>query len=180
MNLPVTVIVAVYLFLPLPRAGGEPGLDGTWTFVPSKSTDIASWGYSIPRIDIATSGQGVRVIHNWLDRGKAAYADTFAFRPGGSPVSSPVRSEIWPENWYMGVLSIVGDPRVVSGSWIQPERTLRVITRESVRTSQGKTSISTTREYALGSDGKTMTLTEKRSSRPTPVTLVFERKEPDR
>jgi hypothetical protein len=170
-------IIVTLLLLPDLMVAGKPGLEGTWTFVPSKSTDIASWGNSLPQIDVSTAGADVRVVHNWLDRGKVAYADTFAFPSGGSPVTSMVRSEVWPENWYMGVLASAGDPRTISGTWVQPGISLRVVTRQILRTSQGKISITTTRKYALSTNGKTLTLSEKRSSRPSPVILVFERKE---
>ena len=78
----------------------------------------------------------------------------------------------------MGVLASVGAPRTVSGLWLRPEESLRVTSRQVLRTSQGTISVTTTREYTLGPDGATLTLTEQRSSRPTPVVLVFERKEP--
>jgi hypothetical protein len=173
-------VVPILLLFPVSVPAAGPGIEGTWKFIPAKSTDIASWNYSLPQLEISSSAGAVRVIHNWLDRGKVAYADTFAFSPGGTVSASITRSEVWPENWYMGVLSSAGDPRTVSGVWIQPGSSLRVTTRESLRTSQGKTSVATTREYTLGPDGNTLTLSQKRSSRPTPVILVFERKESPR
>ncbi|HEX7571691.1 MAG TPA: hypothetical protein VF514_01255 [Bacteroidota bacterium] len=166
------------LLISSPALAAGPGLEGTWKFVPAKSTDIASWNYSQPQLRISSADGNVRVIHDWLDRGKVAYADTFEFRPGGSPVTSVTRSEVWPENWYMGVLSSPGDARTISGLWLEPGKGLRVVARQTVRTSQGKTTVTTTRDYTLGPEGKTLTLSEKRSSRPSPVVLVFERKEP--
>ncbi len=158
-----------------PAASGGQGLEGIWKFLPGKSTDIASWGYSLPQIDISTADGKVRVIHDWLDRGNVAFADTFEFRPGGGEVTSVVRSEVWPDNWYMGVLSSPGEARNVSGRWLEPEKAFRVVARQNVRTSQGETAVTTTRDYTLGPEGKTLTLTEQRSSRPSPVVLVFER-----
>jgi hypothetical protein len=173
-----TVLLFSALLFSIPAFAGGPGLEGTWKFVPAGSTDIVTWGNSLPQIDISTADGKVRVIHNWLERGTVAFADTFDFRPGGGEVTSVVRSEIWPENWFMGVLSSPGDPRTVSGRWLEPEKSFRVVTRQTVRTSQGKTTLTTTRDYTLGPQGKTLTLSEKRSSRPSPVVLVFERKEP--
>jgi hypothetical protein len=182
--LPLLLFVTALLFAGPLFSGSAlaagPGIEGIWKFVPAKSTDIASWNYSEPRLEISLAGGIVEVIHDWLDRGTVAYADTFAFRPGGTASTSATRSEVWPENWYMGVLASPGDPRTVSGLWVEPARSLRVIARETVRTSQGKTSLTTTREYTLSRDENTLTLTEKRSSRPTPVLLVFERKGPSR
>jgi hypothetical protein len=80
----------------------------------------------------------------------------------------------------MGVLSSVGDARTVSGRWLEPEKAIRAVARQTVRTSQGKTTVTTTRDYTLGPEGKTLTLSEKRSSRPSPVVLLFERKEPSK
>jgi hypothetical protein len=170
--------IPLLLLFPGSLPAGGPGLEGTWQFIPLKSTDIATWNYSQPQVEISSSAGAVRVIHGWLDRGKVAYADTFAFSPGGAASASITRSEVWPENWYMGVLSSAGDPRTVSGIWVQHGSSLRVTTRETLRTSQGTTFVTTIREYMLGADGTTLTLSEKRSSRPTPVILVFERKEP--
>ena len=177
--IPLILLLFVLLFSSPAQAGG-PGLEGTWKFVPTGSTDIVTWGNSLPQIDISTAGGKVRVLHNWLERGSVAFADTFEFRPGGGEVTSVVRSEIWPDNWFMGVLSSAGDTRSVSGNWLEPEKAFRVVARQAVRTSQGKTSVTTTRDYTLGPQGKTLTLSEKRSSRPSPVVLVFERKEPSK
>ena len=176
----VTVLLFAAVLSSIPAQAGGPGLEGTWKFVPAGSTDIVTWGNSLPQIDISTADDGVRVIHNWLERGSVAFADTFEFRPGRGEVTSVVHSEIWPDNWFMGVLSSAGDTRTVSGNWLEPEKAFRVVARQAVRTSQGKTSVTTTRDYTLGSGGKILTVSEKRSSRPSPVVLVFERKEPSK
>ncbi|HTY60420.1 MAG TPA: hypothetical protein VMF59_16475 [Bacteroidota bacterium] len=173
------ILLALILVSHSLHAAG-PGIAGTWTFVPAKSTDIASWGYSVPQIEVTLREGSVRVIHDWLEKGNVAYADTFAFRPGGEPSVSVTRSEVWPENWYMGVLASVGAPRTVSGLWLRAEESLRVTSRQVLRTSQGTIAVTTTREYTLGPEGATLTLTEQRSSRPTPVVLVFERREPSK
>jgi hypothetical protein len=177
--IPVILLLFVLLFSGPALAGG-PGLEGTWKFVPAGSTDIVTWGNSIPQIDISMGDGKIRVHHNWLERGNVAYADTFDFRPGGKEAKTITRSEVWPDNWFMGVLSSPGDSRTVSGRWLDPEKSFRVVTRQIVRTSQGKTTVTTTRDYTLGLQGKTLTLSEKRSSRPSPVVLVFERKEPSK
>ena len=151
-------------------------IEGTWEFVPAKSTEIATWKGRLPELVIATAGARVSVIQNWLDRGQVAYADTFLFTPGGPAVRIPVRSVEWPENWFMGVLAAVGDERTVSGAWKDEGTDLRVTAVQPVVTSQGKTTVTTTREYVLGGGGSSLTVTEQRSTRPTPVVLVFERK----
>ncbi len=173
-------VIVTLLLVPFPLSANGPGLEGTWKFIPAKSTDIASWDNSQPQLEISLGTGNVRIIRGWLYRAKIACADTFEFRPGGEPVTTTVRSEIWPENWFMGVLSSPGDPKTVRGVWVEEGRAIRLIVRETVRTSQGKTVIETTADYTLGTDGNSLTVSEKRSSRPTTVVLLFERKEPSR
>jgi hypothetical protein len=175
----LVVIAALFLLHSRLEATG-PAFEGAWKFVPAKSTDIAAWDNSQPQLDISTVAGNIRIVQGWVYRGKIAYADTFQFHPGGDPVTTIVRSEVWPGNWFMGVLSSPGDPKTVQGVWVEEGRSLRLVIHESVRTSQGKAVVKTTADYALGTDGKTITVTEKRSSRPTPVVLLFERKEPSR
>jgi hypothetical protein len=151
------------------------GLDGTWKLIPEKSTDLATWRSRVLRLSISTEPGQVLVLHQWLERDQVVYADTFQFIPGGKPVSSRVGSELWPENWFMGVLSVQGGTRTVTGSWEKPDSLLLVHAVTPVRTSQGLTEVRTSRQYRLAPDGTTLTLTEQRSGRPTPIVLTFER-----
>jgi len=172
-------VALTLLILPCRLSGfpDGPSIDGTWTSVPARSTEIAAWKGRTLGLAISVRGDRVSIVHNWLDRGQVAYADTFRFVPGGKAVRSVVCSVEWPDNWLMGVLSSAGDERTVSGSWQVEGSDIRTVTVQPVVTSQGKTTVTTTREYVLGDGGNTLTLTERRSSRPTPVVLVFERKE---
>lgn len=173
------VVIAV-LVCPFALLANGPGLEGTWKFVPTKSSDIVTWDNSQPQLEITLAAGNIRIIRGWLYRGRIAYADTFEFRPGGESVTTTARSEVWPENWFMGVLSSPGDPRTAKGVWVEEGRALRLVVHETVRTSQGKTALTTTADYALGTDGNSLAVSEKRSSRPTPVVLMFERKGPSR
>jgi hypothetical protein len=154
-----------------------PGLEGTWRFLPDRSTDIATWRSRTPQLTISREGGMVLVLHEWLERNKVVFVDSLVFRPGEPPSHVPVRSVIWAENWFMGVLAKKGTMKAVFGSWIDGERELRVTTEQTVTVSQGETVLRTTREYSLDPAGKTLTLTEHRSTRPTSVILVFERRE---
>jgi hypothetical protein len=154
-----------------------PGLEGTWRFLPDRSTDIATWRSRTPQLTISQEGGMVVILHEWLERNQVVFVDSLVFRPGEPPSHVPVRSVIWSENWFMGVLAKKGTMKAVSGSWIDRERELRVTTEQAVTVSQGETVLRTTREYVLDPAGKTLTLTELRSTRPTAVILVFERRE---
>lgn len=170
------VFCCVVVALPgVASAGSGAALDGVWRLLPEKSTDLASWRSRVLRISISTTPGEILVLHDWLERNQVAYADTFRCVPGGGATASVVVSEIWPDNWFMGVLAAKGSTRHVTGLWEQPGSLLRVTTVLPVRTSQGATTVTTTRRYQRGPEGRTMILTEQRSGRPTPVVLTFER-----
>ncbi len=152
-----------------------PGMDGTWKLVPDKSTNLATWRSRVLQLSITTEPNHVLVLHQWLERDQVVSVDTFRFSPGGKPVTSLVSSELWPENWFMGVLAVKGGTRTVTGVWEKPESLLVVHTTMPVRTSQGLTDVQTSRQYHLAPDGTTLTLTERRAGRPTPIVLTFER-----
>jgi len=75
----------------------------------------------------------------------------------------------------MGVLAKSGSSKTVAGSWEKADRVLQIQKEQTVETSQGETQIKTTFTYDLDRRGNILTVTEKRSSRPTPIKLVFER-----
>jgi hypothetical protein len=164
-------------FLPLIPAAQpqEKSIEGTWKFLRERSTDLATWRYRIPRLEISRSGDQLAIVRTWMERDRAASVDSFAFVVGGSTSSVPVSSKIWPENWYMGVLAIPGSRISVSGVWIHPGSDLRVETEQTVEISQGQARIVTQSEYRLDASGDTLMVSEQRSSRPTPVVLTFHR-----
>jgi hypothetical protein len=151
---------------------------GTWKFNREKSTDLATWRYRQPQLIIRNEGDAtVSVVYNWLERNRIATVDSIKFIPGGEPVEIPVTSQYWLENWYMGVLAKLGTIKTVSGKWEEQNRSLQVQKGQIVETSQGDTQIKTTFTYSLDRRGDVLTVVEKRTSRGTPVKLVFERAE---
>ncbi len=148
---------------------------GRWTFQPKKSTDLVTWRYRTPEVVVQKESGKVAVVWHWKKRNRVAFVDSVALVPDGSPVSVPVTSPIWPENWYMGVLSKVKSSRTFSARWEKPEKRLILQKEQTVTISQGETKITTRYTYAISKDGKTLTVTEKRSSRPTPITYIFAR-----
>jgi len=151
---------------------------GAWKFNKEKSTDLATWRYRQPQLIIRDEGEaGISIVTNWLERNKVVMVDSVNFLPDGEPVAIPVTSQYWYENWYMGVLAKVGTNKTVSGNWEKQDRSLQVQKELTVETSQGDTQIQTTYTYNLDRGGDVLTVIEKRSSRPTPITLVFDRVE---
>lgn len=148
---------------------------GTWNMLPEKSTDIVTWRYRTLEMDIINHEGEVTILDKWMQRKKVAFVDSVTFTPDGTPAEIEVTSQIWPENWYMGVLSMKGSMKKVSGVWLRPDKELETITEQPVQTSQGEATITTTRTFKLNRKGNELTVIEKRSSRPTPIELVFER-----
>ena len=149
---------------------------GTWKLNKEKSTDLASWRYRQPQLVIRNEDEaGISIVTTWLERNKVAMVDSVKFMPDGEQVEIPVSSQYWVENWYMGVLAKMGTIKTVSGNWEKQDRSLHVQKELTVETSQGDTQIRTSYSYNLDRRGDILTVIEKRSSRPTPITLIFDR-----
>ena len=148
---------------------------GTWKLLPDKSTNLVTWRYRTLEMDIINHEGEITILNKWKQRKTVAFVDSATFTPDGAPAEIEVTSQIWPENWYMGVLSIKDSMKKVSGTWLQQDKELETITEQPVQTSQGETTITTTRTYKLNRKGDELTVIEKRSSRPTPITLVLKR-----
>jgi hypothetical protein len=170
-----TLLIIVPLLAIAIDAPAQSDITGTWTFVKDKSTDLATWKSWGPEVEIAGSPDRVTIAHRWGERNQVVHTDSFAFLPGGAPTAIPVGSEIWTDNWFMGVLAKRGSSLIVTGIWLEPAKSFKTRTDQVVWTSQGESTLSTTREYRLDASGTTLTLTEQRASRPTPVVLVFQR-----
>lgn len=171
----IAILTLSALFGLLPSTFAQTDIAGTWTFVKESSTDLATWKSWGPEVEISATGNRLTIAHRWGERNQIVHTDSFAFLPGGAPTAIPVSSEIWTDNWFMGVLAKPGSSLIVTGSWLEPARSFSTRTDQVVRTSQGETTLSTAREYRLDATGTTLTLTERRASRPTAVVLVFRR-----
>jgi hypothetical protein len=175
------LLVFAFLFvltLP-PGPASEGSVEGKWSFIKEKSTDIAAWRSWSPQIEIVTRGDYMTITHRWLERNQVVHTDSFAFRPGAGATTVPVHSEFWTDNWFMGVLARKDTSRSVSGSWLEPGKAIQTVSEQVVEISQGEKSLTTTREYRLDETRAFLTVTEQRASRPTPVILVFQRSGPE-
>jgi len=153
----------------------QPTLFGSWDFRPARSTDVALWRSRVPRIDITGTQNEIIIRYEWREGKTVAMVDSFRVRPGGPASRSTVTSQIWPDNWFMGVLAKKGTARTSSAHWRTLPGELDLTTDQSVETSQGETTLRTVREFRLDASGATLTVTERRSTRPTPVIMTFER-----
>ena len=161
---------------------GEKSIYGAWKLNLEKSTDIQTWRYRKLTTVISAEKDGLVSVNNiWRNKGKGegagSWIDSVAFKPGGDPVEFMVDSQIWQENWYMGVLSKKDVARTVSGSWVKEGRELKTVIEQIVEVSQGDATVKTDRHYKLNWCGDELTVTEQRSTRPTPVVLVYDKVE---
>lgn len=171
-----STVILLLLIAPAPRiAAGEPPIAGTWVFIKEQSTDLATWRYRVPQVVIGQTGNTVTILHRWMEGNQAVHADSFAFRPGEGTMAIPVQSERWTGNWYMGVLAKAGTARSVRGKWLEQDTALQMESAQTVLISQGETTLTTKWEYRLDPTGGVLTVTEQRSSRPTPVVTVYKR-----
>ena len=176
-----TTSIIVALLITLAAAGCqrpiEPTVDGSWKFVPEKSTDLATWRYRLPQLSIDSTDAPVRILLSWMERSRAAFVDTFFVDPGGETREVTIYSRLWPANWYMGVLAIEHSTRTMHGSWTDRPRGLDFTSEQPVSISQGETPLTTHWELRVDPETGFLTLREQRSSRPTPIVMVFERLE---
>jgi hypothetical protein len=174
----LTIFCRAMLLPPGVQQDTRADIFGTWTMVPARSTDLATWRDRRPVLTLVESGAHIIVRMEWMEGKRRASLDSCAILPGGQPTTEAVTSPLWHENWYMGVLALTGSRRSVRGEWTGERTGLRIISDQTVLVSQGETTVRSTREYRVSPDGATLTVTERRSSRPTPVVMVFERVKP--
>ncbi len=148
---------------------------GTWKFNKKKSTDLATWRYRVPQLVIAECDSTLEIVYKWTSRRAGTWIDSISVVPDGTPSEQIVETPHWPANWYMGVLAKTGVPRIISASWKTYPRSLQTRTVQTVEVSQGETEITTVCEYVVDRTGRELTVIERRSSRPTPVKMMFER-----
>ncbi len=168
-----TLFLLVILVLSI--SGSEKTIYGHWKLVPEQSTDLVTWRYRQLELIIENNNGEVTLLHNWSRRKQTAFVDSMTFSPGKDPAYMVQKTATWAGNWYMGILSQVGSKKKISGEWKDEHRVLQVETEEVLQTSQGETVLKTVREYRLETDGDRITVNEKRATRPTPITMIFER-----
>ena len=168
----VLMILTLLSAVPSPAQGDQP-IAGKWEMIPQKSSDIDLFG-SVA-LEIRVKGPSVTVIDIW-GRGRS-FRDSLTLQAGGAATRVPVTARVFPSNVFMGLMMQRGSERLVTASWQDSGRTLRVDEQYRLRGSQGETAESSRRTYALSQDGETITYTVMRSTRKSgpPVRFVLKR-----
>ena len=167
------LIVFLLLFSTLSCSDSNKTIYGRWKFMPKEGTDIVTWRYKHQELEITNKQEEIALLQKFFYRKKVAYVDSMIIIPGGEPRTSIQRTQNWAGNWYMGILAQVGSEKKVHGKWKEEHKVLLVERKEVLQTSQGEIDLNTTREFRV--DGDKLIVLEKRSTRPTPITLVFEK-----
>ena len=167
------LIKSLLIFAALSCADSNHRMEGRWKFIPAEGTDVVTWRYNQQELEIARHGKEIAILQNYIYRNKVAYIDSMIFVPGGGPRTSTQTTPNWSGNWYMGVLTKIGSEKIVTGHWLEADSGLQVEREETLQTSQGEIQVRTTREYRV--EGDKLVVMETRSTRPTPIKLVFER-----
>ncbi len=169
------VPVLLLVLIGLSCAESDQTMYGRWQLNQEESTDLVAWRYRQHELEIRDNQGEVTILERWIYRKSPAFVDSVTFMPGDDPNYIVLKTPHWPGNWYMGALSQEGSKKSVAGEWKEKHRILRVVTEQELQTSQGEIILNTGREYRLESHGEKLIVHEKRSTRPTPIILVFER-----
>jgi len=166
-------IICLLLFSTQSYPDSDNTIYGRWKFLPKESTDIVTWRYKHQELEITNRQEEIAVLQKFFYRKKVVYVDSMIIIPGGEPRTSIQRTQNWAGNWYMGILAQVGSEKKVHGKWKEKHKVLQIDREEVLQTSQGEIDLNTNREFRV--DGDKLIVLEKRSTRPTPITLVFEK-----
>ncbi len=167
------LLSVIFLVIFCDHGGGT--IYGTWVLQPEKSTDLVTWRYRHFHLNITKVDSMMAIVEDWKHKRYGDYVDSVVFQPDKGPVTLNEKSKVWPENWYMGVLTDPNAVRKISGEWITPLQSLKTVEQQVVMISQGKDTISTERFYHVEEGGKKLVVQENRSTRPSTIKLVFER-----
>ena len=171
---PVLAVVSVAVALLL-AAGAPPpheAFEGQWSLRPKQSSPVDPWGDLSLEIDV--EGSRVTIEHHW-SAGRFASTDSMTIETGGAVNRVPAGR--WLDNRHLNISIPDRATREVTARWLGDGRTLQVVSRFPVQTSQGRSSIRILNEYRLGPDRQSLALLQLRSTRPRPVHYLFRRPE---
>lgn len=175
-GLPVLWIAALVLLAGSAPANNpnNPDFEGQWVLQKQGSTPVDPW--SNLSLEIAVDGQQVTIERIW-SAGRFRGVDDMTLEVDGGVNREPLHR--WLANRHLGAEIREDTTRQVTAEWLDDGRTLRVESRYTVLTSQGRAPIRTYSEYRLSPDGRTLTLLELRSTRPRPMHYIFTRADPE-
>jgi hypothetical protein len=147
---------------------GEASLMGQWVMLRDQSTDIDH--LRALSLEIREDGGRITLLRTW-GAGRHQVHDSISVRPGGTPVTIPVRAWVFPSNIFMGVQMQEGDTRRIS---VRKDAGALVFEEQfHLRTSQGSAPVTMTHRLALDAGGELLLYTLQRSTRKTGPEMVY-------
>lgn len=164
------VLLFASIFVSLADAA-ESELAGAWTIDRDASSAIDPW--SRIELDFQIDGDAITL----TKRVSAGHRGNSQVYPLVVNKTAKVKINLWTGNRHIGAY-IGGDgTEKMHTTWQDKGRTLQVVSRYTLRTSQGDTPVRSHFEYRLSPCGKELTVIELRSSRNQAMVQVFRRPE---
>ncbi len=153
------------------RAADLPsGMTGTWEFIPSRSTDLSPWRNAT--LQLSLEGHTL-TIERTLKWGRRNHVESLTVDLAAPSTVNPLAW--WVDNRHLGAYAPHGGTQTVSPTVLDDGRVLRLSLDYTLETQQGDRAVNTLRQFQLSPDGRILTVTDLRSTRPRPVIHVFER-----
>jgi hypothetical protein len=168
----MVLILCVLTLVPGVVAAGEKVLEGTWKFIPEKSTDIDLYGTL--SVDIRMDGSRLVLIRTW-GSGRS-FRDSLSLTVGGAVNRIPVAKRVFPSNVFMGLAMVAGSTREIK-AYRTSDNEIRLEEAFALRGSQGQTTVTATHVITLATEEDLLTYEIKRSTRTSgpPVRFILSR-----
>lgn len=170
------LLVCALLMLPLtasvPPSPPHEAFEGAWALDKEQSSPVDPWNNLSLQIEVDDSL--ITLKHHW-SAGRFSETDSMTIETGGVVNRVPIGR--WLDNRHLGVSVRENAMRRVTAHWIDDGRTLQVVSRFPVYTSQGRTAVRILSEYRLAPGRESLALLQLRSTRPKPVHYAFRRAE---
>lgn len=173
-RIPRNILLAVLLFASVIVSianADKSGLAGAWIIDRDASTAIDPW--SRIELDFQIDGDAITLTKK-VSAGRRGNTQVY---PLVVNKTAKVKVNMWTGNRHIGAY-IGGDgTEKMHTTWQDKGRTLQVVARYTLRTSQGETPVRSHFEYRLSPCGNELTVIELRSSRNQPLVHLFKRPE---
>ncbi|HFE52328.1 MAG TPA: hypothetical protein ENK07_02730 [Bacteroidetes bacterium] len=148
-------------------------ITGTWQLDRKRSSDTDPWR----KIELKIERDGSTLtLHKRWAASRYSQERVLVFTTGGDTSAVELPAPKWPDTPHLGVWVKPGTVDKIVASWEKPGRSLRTVERYPLQTSQGEIALEVHKNYRVSEDGKTLTVTEERSTRPNGFTFVYVRK----
>ncbi len=148
-------------------------LTGTWQLDRSRSSDTDPWRKIELRIE--RNGKKLTLYKRW-SASRYSQERVLAFTVGGDTSKVELPAPKWPETPHLGVWVKPGTVDKIVATWLKPARSLQMVETYPLQTSQGEIVLQIRKTYQVSENGKTLTVTEERSTRPNKFTFLYVRK----